>query len=317
MACQVVDADDPQCALQQFLEQRIGGGLIERTAFGLQDLPVFLPQRCFELVNDTGLSDAGRSHQREDLAGLPDLQRGLLQERGFLCAPYEGRKALDRACPPTGQPTEVDKFVARDRSRESLELLWRQDPEVHKPRAQALAGLGDDDLSGPRRPFQPLHQVNGRPARLVDRGQIGFDHVGHDIARVDADPHMEAGVIQLSDAANEFGRCLARHDGMIVVGVRSPEQRNQAISALLADDTAVTAHRTAHGIERRLQAGDCRFRIEFRDQVGRALQVDTEDSQVLSFACYTVARVGGHRLGRMIGNRRPAGRAKQVTDPQG
>jgi len=140
--------------------------------------------------------------------------------------------------------------------------------------------------------------------------------VGYDIARVDADPHMEAGVIQLSDAANEFGSCLARHDGMIVVGVRSPEQRNQAISALLADDAAVTADRAAHGIERRLQAGDCRFGIEFRDQVGRALQVDTEDSQVLSFACYTVARVSLHRLGRMIGNRRPAGRTKQVTDPQ-
>ena len=54
---------------------------------------------------------------------------------------------------------------------------------------------------------------------------------------------------------------------MIVVGVRRTEQRDQAVSALLADDAAIAPHRTAHGIEGRLQARNGGFGIELRDQM--------------------------------------------------
>jgi len=47
--------------------------------------------------------------------------------------------------------------------------------------------------------------MDGGPASLVDRGEIGLDHVGDDKARVHTDPYVETGIIQLSDAAYEFG----------------------------------------------------------------------------------------------------------------
>ena len=98
---QFLEADNLQCALQQLLEQRIGRGLIERTALGFQNLPVLLPQGRFELVNDAGLSDAGGPHQREDLAGLPDLQRGFFKQRSPLRAPRT-RKAPWSSAPANG-----------------------------------------------------------------------------------------------------------------------------------------------------------------------------------------------------------------------
>ena len=133
-----------------------------------------------------------------------------------------------------------------------------------------------------------------------------------DIAGMNANPHMEPGIIQELDAAHQLQTGLAGHDGMIVVGVRRTEQRDQAIAAFLADDAAVAPDRYSHGVQGRFKPRDRGFGIELRDQVGRALQIGTKDGEVLPLPHDPVANVGD-RFGRMVRHDRATGRTIEVA----
>ena len=152
--------------------------------------------------------------------------------------------------------------------------------------------------------------MDRRATGLIDRGQVRLDGVGDHIARMQPDPHMKFRVVQKPDAADHFDRRMASHHGMVVVGLRRAEQRDQAVAALLADDAAVAADGRPHRNKRRLEPGNRLFRIEIRDQVGRTLEVDAENGKVFSLAGDAAANLGGRGArcrGRAIRNRRPAG----------
>jgi len=85
-------------------------------------------------------------------------------------------------------------------------------------------------LSGLGGAFKPLDQMDRRPARLVDRRKVSLDDVGDDVARMNADPNAQARIVQQLDAANQFDRRVAGHDGMIVVCVRRTKERDQAVA---------------------------------------------------------------------------------------
>jgi len=131
---------------------------------------------------------------------------------------------------------------------------------------------------------------------------------------MNADPHLKGRIIQELDAANELETRLAGHDSVIVVRVRRSEQGNEAVAALLADDTPVAANCDAHSVERRLKPRDRGFRIKLRDQVGRALQICTENGEV--FPLPRNPRIA-LRPGQPVRDHGTAGRAIEVAGLEG
>ena len=74
----------PQNGLQQFLQQRIGHGLLQRIALRLEHLPIPLPQALNELVRHAGLADPGRSHQGHHRSRGARFLRSERERGGFL-----------------------------------------------------------------------------------------------------------------------------------------------------------------------------------------------------------------------------------------
>src|ERR1700734_2021564 len=135
----------------------------------------------------------------------------------------------------------------------SFEPFRSQRLENYQPHRKALARLRDQDLSRLRGILEPFDQMNRRAARFVDRREVGFDDMGYNITRMNADADLKVGIVQQLDIANQLDRRLAGHDSMIVVCMRRPEKRDQAVPAFLADNSAVAPNRVTHGIHRRLK----------------------------------------------------------------
>ena len=57
--------------------------------------------------------------------------------------------------------------------------------------------------------------MDRRTAGFIDRGEIGLDDMGDDIAGMNADPDLQRRIVQELDAANQFDRRMTGHDGMI------------------------------------------------------------------------------------------------------
>ena len=306
-----------QRILNEPLQQRIRNGLLERIAFGFDDLPILLPQGGNEFMDHTGLSDSSRSDHGRDLPHRTDRLGRTLQLPNLLVAADEGGKTGRRAGAPAAHAADPDDLVARHWRGKPLQPFWRQGIERDNPGRQGLAGLRRQDLSGLRRAFDPLHQMDRRPACFIDGREVGFDHMRDDIAGVKPDPDVKPRILQQLDAPHQFDRRVTGHDGMIVVRMRRAKQCNQPVATFLADDSAVTANRRAHGDQGRLQPGNRFLRIEFRDQIGRSLQVGAEHGEEFPFTRDTATTGFGCGWACwMAGHHRAACRAKQVASSQ-
>ncbi len=237
-----------------------------------------------EFVGHSGFSDARRSYQRDDLSGRTDISRRPLEQRNLFGAADKRRKPLGRAGAPAGQPADLDEFVDRNRRGKSFQPFRGQRRKGHQPRRKVLAGLRHQDLSAVGGVFQPLDQMNRRAARFINRGEVGLYDVGDDITGMNANPDLKCRIVQELDAANQFDRRVTGHHGMIVVSTRCPKKRDKAVAAFLADNSTVAANGGTHGNQRRLESRDCSLRVQFRDQVGRALQVRAEHGDILPLA---------------------------------
>ena len=167
-----------------------------------------------------------------------------------------------------------------------------------------------------RRAFEPLHQVDRRPACFIDRREVSFDDMRDDIAGVNADPDVKARIFQQLDTPHELDGGVTGHNGVVVVRVRRTKQRNQSVATFLADNPAAATNCRAHGDQGRLEPGNRFFRIELRNQIGRTLQVGTENGEEFSLAGDAATRVGCGGTRRMVRHDCAAGRAKQIASSQ-
>ena len=71
---------------------------------------------------------------------------------------------------------------------------------------------------------------------------------------------------------------------MIFVGHRGAEERHNAVAEHLVDGAFVAVHGVHHDVQRRVQELTGLFRIEARDQLGRALEVGKEHRHLLALA---------------------------------
>ena len=98
------------------------------------------------------------------------------------------------------------------------------------------------------------------------------------------DPDLKRQIVQQLYPANQFDRRVTGHDRVIVIGMRGAEKRDQPVTAFLADNPVVATNGGPHCNQRRLKPGNRRLRIQFRDQIGRTLQIGAEDREIFPFA---------------------------------
>ena len=58
----------------------------------------------------------------------------------------------------------------------------------------------------------------GGTTNLIDLGKLAGDHVGHYMARVEADPDLKSGIAQAAYTPDQLDGRVAGQGGMVVVG---------------------------------------------------------------------------------------------------
>ena len=143
-------------------------------------------------MGHTGFSYSGRSHHGGDLPGRADCLRRALQLRNlFVRGRQRMKDRLVERARQRRQTADLDDLVTGHQRGKSLHPFRRQGVEGHKSGRQALAGFRCQDLSGLRRAFEPLDQMDRRPACFIDRGEVSLDDMRDDIAGVNADPDVK------------------------------------------------------------------------------------------------------------------------------
>ena len=95
--------------------------------------------------------------------------------------------------------------------------------------------------------------MDRRSACFIDRREVGFDDVRDDITGVQPDPDVKTRILQQLDTPHQFDGGVTGQDGVVVVGPRGTEQRDQPVATFLADDPTVATDRRAHGDQGRLK----------------------------------------------------------------
>jgi hypothetical protein len=134
---------------------------------------------------------------------------------------------------------------------------------------------------------------------------------------MDAYPDPQRRIFQQLDTANQFDGRVAGHDSMVVIGMRRTKKRDQPVATFLADDPTVTANGGTHGDQGRLEPRNRRLGIQLGDQVSGALQIGTEDGEVLPLAGDAAANFCDLRLCGVLGDNRPTRRTIQIACLQG
>jgi hypothetical protein len=133
---------------------------------------------------------------------------------------------------------------------------------------------------------------------------------------MNTDPHLKSGIIEKLDTANQLQTGVTRHHGVVVIGMRRAEQRDQTVTTFLANNAAVATNRHTHGIQRRLQPHDRGLRIKVGDQIRRALQIGTEDGEIFSLAGDPVANISALRFGPSVRHDSTARRTEELASFQ-
>ncbi|WP_247835865.1 hypothetical protein [Bradyrhizobium sp. 200] len=76
--------------LKKLLQQGVRNCLLERIALGFDNLPITLPQRVHEFMNEAGLSYSSRSHHGGDFPERADGLRRALELRNLFLPADEG-----------------------------------------------------------------------------------------------------------------------------------------------------------------------------------------------------------------------------------
>ena len=149
-------------------------------------------------------------------------------------------------------------------------------------RHEAVRRLAEDDLPGRGRLLEPLADGDGVAA---DESVAGGRIPGHDLAGVDADPHLEVHVA----LAVELGDALVHGDGradgpqrVVLVHDRHAEDGHDLVSDELLHGAAVRLDRRGGALEEDEHQVPQRFGVEPPRELGVRDEVAEEDGDRLA-----------------------------------
>ena len=208
------------------------------------------------------LANAGVAHQQNRLPAGGDPFRSTPQQGPLRRAIDETGNTARSPDPPARKIARAHDPVHRLGLTKAAERLAAEEFKADVPVGKLLAGLGDVDLVRHGRCLKPRGQMLGCPADLVDLGEFAGDHVGHDMARVEANADLKSGIAEAADTPDQLNGRVAGQRRMVVVGNRGAEYGGQPVAQLLANDAAELAHRASHCRERRFKARHRLLRLQ-------------------------------------------------------
>ena len=276
-----------------------------------------------ELVEQPRLAHARLAHHADDLpAPATRLFAELLEVVDLFLAAHEARQPARRGHLQAGaQRPDPEHLVDVQRPADAFDLGRAQIAELEIPLGQLAGVLADQDGPGGGEPFQPRGQAGGVADRNVIRMQVVLaDGADHDRAAVHADADLQVDTLL---AAQPFGvappallhpqRGEQRPLGVILVGQRRAEQREDAVAHGLRHVAFVTMDRVHHELQRRVDDRARVFGIEVFDEGHRALDVGEQCGDRLALAVGTPAGFerglfGTDAVGQMSRRRNRRGR---------
>ena len=125
---------------------------------------------------------------------------------------------------------------------------------------------------------------------------------GHDLARVDADPQPDLGVVPLEHAFREHPERVAHRQrrahgplGVVLVGLRDAEGRHDGVAGELLHDPAVGDHAMGDALEEGLDTAAHDLGIGAPYEGRRIHEVDEQDRGELAFHASSVGTNSARR----------------------
>jgi len=241
------------------------------------------PAAFEELEAQAALAGARLGHDAHDLAvaGL-GLRQRRLERLHVAFAPDETRESpRTRHLQPRAQRPRPHHLVNTDRLAEAFDPGWSERLELEISFHELTGVLADCDRSGGRHGLHPRGQVRGVPdRRIFGVAPAGHDRAHHDFAGVHPDARLDRDSTigdQLRGVQAHLllhaQRGIERALGMVLMGNRRPEQREDAVAGGLDDVAVIAAHRIDHQPQRRIDNRARLLGVELRHQLGRALDI--------------------------------------------
>ena len=283
-----------------------------------------------ELVEQPRLAHTRLAHYAHDLPmSAARLFADPLEVVDLVLAAHETRQAARRGHLEAGaQRPDAQHLVDVQRSADALDLGRAQVAELEIALGQFVGVLADHDRAGRGQPFQPRGQAGRMADRHVIRVQVVLaDRADHDRAAVHADADLQVDALL---AAQPLGvappaflhpqRGEQRPLGVVFVGQRCAEQREDAVAHGLRHVALVAMDRVHHELERRVDDRARVFRVEVFDEGHRALDVGEQRGDRLAFAVDAPASFerdlfGANAVGQM--SRRRDRRRRYGSRPSG
>ena len=168
-----------------------------------------------------------------------------------------------------------DRPKSGDRVPETAQLERSRRLRLDRRERQAMRGLADQDLARPRRLLEARRDVDGLARR---ERRVGV--VDDDLARLDADPGLEAELVNLLE---DRQRGADRPLGVVLVGARDAERRHHGVAGELLHRPAVRLDALGDTLEEGRDPPSDNLGIRPRDELRRRDEVREQDRCELSF----------------------------------
>ena len=227
-----------------------------------------------ELAREAALPHARLAVDGEEMrAAIADHARErVVKELELLLAAHEACR--DRRHPPAGL-LDTHEPPHRQRIVEPLELEEDALLGVHDRQGEPPCKRADQDLPGLRSLLEPGCDIHGLAG--CER-RVGL--VGHDLARFDPDPRLEAEPVdRVQDRDCGANRAL----GVVFMRGRNPEGGHDGVAGELLDDATVRGDALRDMLEKGVDAPANDLGVARGDKRGRADEIDEEHGRELAF----------------------------------
>ena len=227
-----------------------------------------------ELAHEPALAHAGLAVDREDVRALVlgRPREGHLQQLELEVAADEGRGDGRDAARRLAHGLEQ---VHRERRAEASEVERALLGRLDRRGGEAMGEGAEEDLarrSGLLKPGCQVDRLAGRERRL--------GVVGDDLAGLDPDPRLQPEPVH--GIHDRDGRAHGPL-GVVLVRLRDAERRHDRVAGELLDDAAVGRDAVRDVLEEGRHTAADDLRIACGDELGRADQIDEDDSCELPF----------------------------------
>jgi hypothetical protein len=198
-------------------------------------------ESCAELLDQTGLADAGLADDLDELALAFERARPAAVKLGkFVLPPDQWRQNPRAAASAAARPRDA---IERHRRRQALEVMRALVLDDEKPGRLPLHARGDEHRPRFGRRLHPRRDVRRLAEHFAARVDHDGPHVEADARRKRRRAGLRAAGVEVGEGMLDGERGAHRPLGVVLLRPRVAEEGHQAVAELLQNVTAEPVHR--------------------------------------------------------------------------